>query len=217
MRTMYGYLDKLLAEEKKKIRAEFNHLSVMGFDELNVINTRKVTQEMYDSFMKANENMYLKAARDAYKKAVSSAKAEGHLGEKTEIDRDWLVGVLMGYNLVTGYLYNKEADRKRLRLNEQILTSREFNNRMMFQDSLRKSANLWWTQTTQYGISAVDEATIKGFKDMGVKKVQWIAADDEKTCPTCGARDNQIYSINKIPPKPHYGCRCYIIPAKTKE
>ncbi len=217
MRTMYRYLDKLLEEEKKKIRAEFNHLSVMGFDELNVINTRKVTQEMYDSFMKANENMYLKVSRDAYKKAVSSAKAEGHSGEKTEIDRDWLVGVLAGYNLVTGYLYNKEADRKRLRLNEQILTSREFNNRTMFQDSLRKSANLWWTQTTQYGISAVDEATIKGFKDMGVKRVQWVAADDEKTCPTCGARDNQIYPINKIPPKPHYGCRCYIIPAKAKE
>jgi hypothetical protein len=109
VRTMYRYLDKLLAEEKKHIRAEFNHLSVMGFDELNVVNTRKATQEMYDSFMKANENMYLKAARDAYKKAVSSAKDEGYLGEKTEIDRDWLVGVLVGYNLVTGYLYNKEC------------------------------------------------------------------------------------------------------------
>ncbi len=206
---MYKLLDKLLANEMKRIRASFNHLSVMGFDELNVVNTRKVTQKMYDGFLKDNEGIYLKVAKDAYKRATDG-------GKETEIDREWLVGVLAGYNLVTGYLYNREADRKRLRLNEQILTAREYGNRQMFQESLRRSANLWWTQTTQYGISVVDEATIKGFKDMGVKRVQWIAADDEKTCPTCGARDNNIYHINKIPPKPHYGCRCYVVPVKEE-
>ena len=206
---MYKLLDKLLAKEMKRIRASFNHLGSIGFDELNVVNTRKATQKMYDSFLKDNEGIYLKVARDAYKKATEGKK-------KVEIDREWLVGVLAGYNLVTGYLYNSEADRKRLRLNEQILTAREYGNRQMFQQSLRRSANLWWTQTTQYGISVVDEATIKGFKDMGVKRVQWIAADDEKTCSTCGARDNKIYQINKIPPKPHYGCRCYVVPVKEE-
>lgn len=214
---MYKYLDKLLEIEKKKVRAEFNHLSVMGFDELNVVNTRNATQDMYDRFLRDNETLYLKAAKDAYKKAVKAAKTEGFEGKEKEVDGDWLVGMLAGYNLVTGYLYDKEADRKRLRLNEQILTAREYNNRTMFQDGLRKSANLWWTQTAQYGISSVDEATIKGFKDMGVKEVQWIAADDEKTCPTCGARDNKVYKIREIPPKPHYGCRCYIVPVKAKE
>ena len=206
---MYKLLDKLLAKEMKRIRASFNHLGSMGFDELNVVNTRKATQKMYDGFLKDNEGIYLKVARDAYKKATEGKK-------KVEIDREWLVGVLAGYNLVTGYLYNSEADRKRLRLNEQILTAREYGNRQMFQSSLRRSANLWWTQTTQYGISIVDEATIKGFKDMGVKRVMWIAADDEKTCSTCGARDNKVYNINKIPPKPHYGCRCYVVPVKEE-
>lgn len=214
---MYRYLDKLLAEEKKRIRAEFNHLSVMGFDELNVVNTRQATQEMYDSFLEDNENVYLKVAQTAYKNAIKLAKSEGFSDEEGKIDKDWVVGLLAGYNLVTGYLYNKEADRKRLRLNEQILTSREFSNRTMYQESLRKAANLWWTQTKQYGISAVDEATLKGFKDMGVKKVRWIAADDEKTCPTCDERDNQIYSLRKIPAKPHYGCRCYVVPVGAKE
>lgn len=213
---MYKHLDSLLEAEKKRIRAEFNHLSVTGFDELNVVSTRKTTQEMYDGFMRENETMYLKAAKNAYRKAVKAAKKEGFSGDETEVSGDWLVGVLAGYNLVTGYLYGKEADRKRLRLNEQILTAREYNNRTMYQESLRKAANLWYTQTVQYGISAVDEATIKGFKDMGVKEVRWIAADDEKTCPTCGARDNKVYRLNKIPPKPHYGCRCYVVPVKAK-
>ncbi len=206
---MYRLLDKLLAVEMKRIRASFNKIGVMGFDELNVVNTRKTTQKMYDGFLKDNEGIYLKVARDAYKRAIDSGKAP-------EINSEWLVGVLAGYNLVTGYLYNTEAERKRLRLNEQILTAREYANRQMLHDSLRRSANLWWTQTSQYGISVVDEATIKGFKDIGVRKVQWIAADDEKTCPTCGARDNKIYPINKIPPKPHYGCRCYVVPVKEE-
>ena len=215
--AMYRYLDKLLEAEKKKIRSAFNRVSVMGFDELNVINTRKTTASMYNRFLEENEALYLKAAKDAYRKAVKTAKADGYEGEEEEINGAFVVGLLAGYNLVTGYLYKKEADRKRLRLNEQIYTAREYNNRSMFQDSLRRAANLWWTQTSQYGISSVDEATIKGFTDMGVERVRWIAADDEKTCPTCGARDDKIYKIKDLPPKPHYGCRCYIVPVKTKE
>ena len=214
---MYRYLDKLLEAEKKKIRSAFNRVSVMGFDELNVINTRKTTASMYDRFLEENEALYLKAAKDAYQRAVKKARAEDFSGKEAEVDGEWLAGLLAAYNLVTGYLYGKEADRKRMRLNEQILTAREYGSRDMFGDSLRRAANLWWTQTTQYGISSVDEATIKGFTDMGVERVRWIAADDERTCPTCGARDNKIYKIADLPPKPHYGCRCYIVPVSTKE
>lgn len=214
---MYRYLDKLLKIEQKKVRNAFNRVSVMGFDELNVINTRKTTQAMYDRFLAENEALYLKSAKNAYQNALKSANNAGFSGEEKDVNGEWLAGVLASYNLVTGYLYGKEADRKRLRLNEQILTAREYNNRTMFGDSLRRAANLWWTQTTQYGISAVDEATVKGFTDMGVERVQWIAADDEKTCPTCGARDNKIYKIENLPPKPHYGCRCYIVPVSGEE
>ena len=204
---MYKHLDKLLAEEKKRIRTEFNRLSVMGFDELNVINTRKTTQEMFDRFMSDNEALYIRAAKSAYKKASETGA--------TDADIAALVATILGgYNLVTGYLYDKEADRKRLRLNEQILTAREYNDRQMFQDGLRKTANLWWTQTAQYGISVVDGATIKAFKDMGVKRVKWVAEDDENTCSTCSARDNKIYAINNIPSKTHYGCRCYLTPVR---
>lgn len=215
---MYRNLDKLLAVAKKKLRAEFNRLGSMGFDELNVVNTRKFTQSMFDRFLADNEAMYLEVAKKAYSKAVKSAKAVGYSGEEeTEIDGSWIETFLLGYNLVTGYLYGREADRKRLRLNEQILTAREYDSREMFNDSLRRSANLWWTQTVQYGVSAVDEATIAAFKDMGVEKVQWIAADDEKTCPTCGSRDGKIYDILKVPPKPHYGCRCRLAAVEVED
>jgi SPP1 gp7 family putative phage head morphogenesis protein len=215
---MYRYLDKLLAGAKKKLRTEFNRLGSMGFDELNVVNTRKVTQEMFDRLLAENEAMYLASAKKAYKDAAKSAKVAGYSGEEeTEIDATWLETFLVGYNLVTGYLYGREADRKRLRLNEQILTAREYDSRQMFIDSLRRTANLWWTQTAQYGISVVDDAALTAYKDNGVEKVQWIAADDEKTCKVCGSRDGKIYDINKVPPKPHYGCRCRLAVVEVED
>jgi SPP1 gp7 family putative phage head morphogenesis protein len=209
---MYRYLDKLLAEAKKKVRTEFNRMSVMGFDELNVINTRKATAAMFDRFLEDNEAMYTRVVKDAYAKATKDKK-----GDKEEIGSSFVESVLLGYNLVTGYLYEKEAERKRLRLNEQILTAREYGDRQMYQDSLRRTANLWWTQTAQYGIDMVDKATIKGFRDMGVRYVRWVTANDEKRCEVCGKRHNKIYRLDQIPPKPHYGCRCYVVPVTEKE
>lgn len=217
---MYKHLDTLLAKLKKKLRAEFNHLGVMGFDELNVTNTKKVTKEMFDRLMSENENAYQKVAGKAYDKAKKKAADAGYTASDEEaagVGGAWLIGVLLAYNLVTGYLYDREAERKRLRLNEQILTAREYDSREMYNDSLRRTANLWWTQTLQYGVIVVDEATLKAYKDAGVKKVRWVAKDDKRTCKECGDRHNKIYKISEVPGKTHYGCRCYLEPVKTEE
>jgi SPP1 gp7 family putative phage head morphogenesis protein len=214
---MYEHLDSLLAKLKRKIRTEFNRLGSMGFDELNVVNTRKTTVQMYDRLLTANEEAYLKAAIAAYEKAEGSAKDAGFTGEESEIDLDWLLAVLLGYNLVTGYIYGREAERKRLRLNEQILTAREYDDRGAFNESLRRSANLWWTQTMQYGIDVVDKATLQAYRDAGVEYVRWIAVQDERTCEECGPRHMKIYRIDKAPSKTHYGCRCRLEPVKKGE
>lgn len=210
---MYAYLDKLLTGAKKRLKTEFNRIGVMGFDELNVTNTKKVTKAMFDRLLESNEALYLKAAKSAYKKAKEEAKEEGFTGEKeTPIGAEWIGELLTGYNFVTGYLYDREAERKRLRLNEQILTAREYGDHRMLEESARRSANLFWTQTVQYGISSVDEATITAFEDAGVKSVRWVTAKDEKRCEVCGARDGKVYKLKDVPAKPHYGCRCRIVP-----
>lgn len=215
---MYETLDSLLAKAKKKVRTEFNRLGVMGFDELNVTNTRKVTKEMYDRLLSENEKMYRKVADDAYGKAKAAAKDAGYSEEDpTGVGGDWLFTVLLAYNLVTGYLYDREAERKRLRLNEQILTAREYDSRDMYNDGLRKAANLWWTQTTQYGVDVVDAAAIQAYEDMGVKSVRWVAEIDAGTCSVCESRNGQIYKLSKVPRKTHYNCRCRLEPVKVKK
>lgn len=214
---MYNYLDTLLEKLKKKLRIEFNHLGMMGFDDLNVVNTKKVTKEMFDRLTTENEKAYKKVAADAYDKAQKTAADAGHTGKDAGVDDEWLLGVLLAYNYVTGYLYDREVERKRLRLNEQILTAREFDDRQMFNDSLRRTANLWWTQTLQYGVSVVDEAVMQAYKDMGVKKVRWRSKIDKRTCKVCRERDNKIYKLSEVPKKTHYSCRCYLEPVEIEE
>ena len=215
---MYEYLDSLLAKVKKKLRTEFNRLGLMGFDELNVVNTKKVTKAMFDHLLSENEKTYQKAANKAYSSAKQKAEDAGFAVEKeTEHGGEWLIGVLLAYNFVTGYVYDREAERKRLRLNEQILTAREYDDRQMYNGSLQRAANLWWTQTSQYGIDVVDKATLLAYEDMGVEEVRWKAKIDGRECKVCRERHDKIYKISEVPMKAHYGCRCYLEPVKTEE
>jgi SPP1 gp7 family putative phage head morphogenesis protein len=204
---MYRYLDSVLASIKKRMRVEFNRLGIMGFDELNVIGTRRVTREMFDRLLAENEASYRKIAKKAYQ----AAKGTGKIDEKEIVDE-----TLSAFNLVTGYLYVKEAERKRLRLNEQILTAREYDDRTMFNTSLRNTANLWYTQTSQYGVAIVDAATLRAYEDRGVEYVMWIAQDDGKECADCKNRHKKIFKITDVPAKTHYGCRCYLVPTEKE-
>ena len=215
---MYKHLDTLLANAKKKLRVEFNRLGLLGFDELGVTNTKKVTKAMFDRLLSENEKMYQKAADKAYSKAKTKAEDAGYREEKEkELGGAWLTGVLLGYNFVTGYVYDREAERKRLRLNEQILTAREYDDRQLYNNSLQRTANLWWTQTSQYGISVVDAAVLRAYEDMGVKEVRWKAKIDGRECKVCRERHDKTYKISEVPEKAHYNCRCYLEPVKTEE
>jgi SPP1 gp7 family putative phage head morphogenesis protein len=173
---------------------------------------------MFDRLLSENEKMYQKAADKAYSKAKKKAEEAGYRGDEgTGLVAGFLTAVLMDFNFVTGYVYPREAERKRLRLNEQILTAREYDDRQLFNNGLQRTANLWWTQTSQYGISVVDAATLQAYKDMGVKKVRWKSVIDGRECKVCRERHNKIYKISEVPEKAHYGCRCYLEPVKTEE
>ena len=215
---MYRMADKLLEQLKKLIRREFNRLGIFGFDELNAPRVTAETTSLFDRLMRENEKQYLKAAKKAYSDAVALAIAAGYVDSgEDRIDEAWLIGFLGAYNFVSGYLYESEAERKRLRLAEQMMTSREYLNRSLYNDSLRRSANLWWTQTAHYMLDAVDTATLDGFKDSGVEKVKWNTNIDGRECKTCRERNGKVYSIGNVPPKAHRNCRCYLTPVPKSE
>ena len=215
---MYRLADKLLEQLKKLIRREFNRLGIFGFDELNAPRVTRETTDLFDRMKAENKKRYLEAAKKAYLDAVALAVAAGYRDPgEGKISDAWLIGFLGAYNFVSGYLYESEAERKRLRLAEQMMTAREYLNRTRYNDSLRRSANLWWTQTAHYMLDAVDKATLDGYRDSGVEKVKWHTNIDGRECSVCRERHEKVYAIDKVPPKAHRNCRCYLVPIKKEE
>ena len=210
--AIYEKADKYLAYLKKLLRSEFNRYFLLGFDELNVVRVKREASGTYSSIDEAARNRMLIVAKEAYEQAAKEV-----LGSEYETDIkklpnvDWLNKMLKQYNRTTGYLYGNELDRKRLRYQEQLLTAREFQDRVMYNDSVKKASALLWTQISQYMINAVDEARIKAFEDFGVKKVVWRTMKDEKVCEDCDANNGKQFDIDNLPSK-HYGCRCYLTP-----
>lgn len=219
---MYEATDRYLEKLKSRIRIEFNHLSVLGFDELNVLNTRKQVDEIYDRLKDFNETEYQKIASAGYREGVETVRNTPKVQHNSELrsvvqsgvgDSYYIVHELLhGYNPVTKYVYNNEADRKRARQIEIMLSDREILDRVAYEKDIRHAADLWYTQSSQYGQDIEDRAYAQALIDCGVHHVQWVAEHDEKTCNHCKSMDGNIYPVEKIPPKQHYRCRCYWLP-----
>lgn len=214
---MYRTADKLLEQLKKLIRREFNRLGIFGFDELNVTRVTKETTELFERLLAANNKRYLQAAIKARSDAKARVILAGYEDRDLALpDEAWVAGFLGKYNFVSGYLYEPEAERKRLRLAEQMLTAKEYQSRTQYNDSVRRSANLWWAQAAHYMLDAVDTATLETYEMMGVKRVQWYTNRDGKECKTCRERHGKIYPIDDVPSKAHRNCRCYLTPVKKE-
>ena len=80
--------------------------------------------------------------------------------------------------------------------------------------SFNEAHRLVRTETVNY----LNQSAKLAYKDVGVKQVQWWAAKDERTCPTCGANHGKTYPIDKAPNLPcHPGCRCTWLPVIDEE
>jgi len=50
------------------------------------------------------------------------------------------------------------------------------------------------------------------YREVGVKKVKWITAHDERTCPECAPLDGRVFRIENAPgPPKHANCRCTVV------
>ena len=85
--------------------------------------------------------------------------------------------------------------------------ARQIDGKM--QSGYKNALRLARTETIHY----LNDSALKAYKDSGVKKVQFWAAEDERTCPECGVLHGKEYPIDKVPVLPlHPNCRCTYIP-----
>jgi SPP1 gp7 family putative phage head morphogenesis protein len=65
-------------------------------------------------------------------------------------------------------------------------------------------------------ISASNTAAVAHFKANGVPWLQWVATADDRLCPTCAARNGNVYRLEDTKPPAHGRCRCFVTPIKPK-
>lgn len=197
----YGLTDKAIDLLNRRAVKRFedakDEAAQMGFDELNVL---EVTQTLYQDLARDNQKIFLELAQERYQ------ETEPH-GEELP-DLAWLLALLAAYNAVTKVIYDNDVDRKRQ------YTAEGINSSTAKVTEFRRGLHYWADLTATYGDIVTDESTLKAYRDAGVKKVRWVTAGDEKVCETCRERNEKIYSINSIPPKPHRRCRCVFEPVR---
>lgn len=160
------------------------------FDELNVISTTKL---LYEQLKYDTVKAYYVLIGRLYPKAK-------------RIEQDIVEDLFEMYNPVTKYVFNHEVERKQARLAESILSSTNIS------DELKLGLRLWVRQITQYAIDLTDKVMLLKYSDNGIIKVVWFTRPDEWVCYKCRALHGNVYDIDKVPPKPHYNCRCYVKP-----
>ena len=198
-----------MAKITTKIHREFRHNRLALFDEMNVIQTKKHVDKLYNKVFQIIKSEFLAVANDIYAELAAEAIEMGFDGDLGSIDEDLLNEFLSQYSPVTKYVFTNEIDRKKSRLFEALVASLE--DRL---DSYTTAENLLKRQIKQCGIEFEDAVIETAYKDLGVEKVQWVAEHDHKTCGVCSELDGNVFELKDAPNKQHINCRCYLIPVR---
>ena len=196
---MYKRTDRVIDYLLEEFIKLFNKAKVIThYDELNVISYSK---ELYTRIDELVKEAFLELAKSTAKEVVDVAEEL--------ITMEWLLGILNEYNPLTKYRYETELERKRQRFAEAIIASNENK-----EDEIEKALNYISRMMSQYALEVTDSALQVGYEQLGIKKVMWHTEEDDKVCEKCKKMNKKIYSIDKIPIKPHWNCRCYVLPVK---
>ncbi len=196
VKKMYEFTDQIISILNKKLIEIFSRLKTQAsFDEIHTLQSVQAVYAETDDLVR---QYLLLLAQHIYREYSDE--------EKTNINGLWLFEILNAYDPVTKYVYINEIERKRARLFESLVAST--NKSKEIDTALRHFSSMM----RQYALTVSDKAVLQAYKDNGEQKVKWITTPDDRRCVECAKRDGKIYDIDKVPPKPHLGCRCILIP-----
>ena len=184
----------------------FGRLKLAKFDEISLI--REVSN-VYDEVVRNAKRRYYEIAIEAYIVALLMMEIDNKEATKRAneiITNDWVLEILKEPDPVTLYKFTEEAERKKQRTIEALAVAQNRD------EEVDRQMRYWTRQANQYAITIVDAARMQAFRDEGIQYVQWHTAEDERVCDECDPLDLEIFPINQVPPKPHYGCRCWLSP-----
>lgn len=211
MRDPYQIADAAAARITKKLSKELRHNRLAFFDEMNVLKTRKHVKKLYGNIEKIIKKELVNILAPLEEMYYDIALDMGFDGDPEDLDESFIEEFFEEYNPVTKYVFKNELSRKESRLFESLVADALDRNH-----SYKTAEKLLVRQVKQSTIDLEDEVAKTVYKALGVKRVQWVAEHDERTCGVCHELDGKIYDLKDIPPKQHYQCRCYLIPVRVK-
>ena len=201
---MIQILSKRLLSEAEKTKRK---LTVLGFDELNVLNQ---VDALYADFEKECSGAFWEVYRMRYEEICVWLK--GKLPDEDLLDElvdMYLADLQDEPNPNTHYSFKSELIRKRDRAKEAIIA---VPTKVQKQIELDKAVRYVIQQSAWYIDFASQDAEIQAYKDAGVEKVKRNEMNDDRTCGACERANGAVYAIDKIPPLPHLRCRRWFEP-----
>lgn len=186
----------------------FGRMKLAKWDEVNIIRTVIST---YNESIEYARRRYLEVAIGAYIMAMEMCgvrKTEAEWRSKGAITAEWINRILVDVDFITLYRFDTEAERKAYKLAETLEVTPEKAK------EIDKALRYWSQQLGQYAINVTDYAVIQAFEDCGIQYVMWVSEKDGRTCGKCITYDENIYKVKEVPVKPHWGCRCRLVPVK---
>lgn len=210
---IFRHADRALMIMLNAMSREFQNLSTeIGFDEMNVMVTRKRVNAMYERMDRVIRREYRSVARKAYMDASAEAGVDGGTFDAEK----FVAGMLRAYDPVSDFIYDREWIRKRDRLFESIIATERGNQEM--RRNLKRGLDVLANQVRQYADNITAQARVTAFKRAGADVLVWITEDDEKVCKVCRPRHEQFYPIEMLPEWPaHWHCRCRLDLADMEE
>lgn len=203
---IYDNADKAIRAMNRQNLKEFGKLKLAKWDELNVV---RAVGKTYDDSVRMAKRRYYEIAFESFIVAMLEAKVrndEATRKAEDTITNDWILDMLEEVDPVTLYAFLPETERKKQRLIEALAVATNRNA------EIDKALRYWTQQIGQYADNSVFYARLEAFRQADVRKVLWVSQADERVCEECDALNGQIFDIDNVPPTPHYGCRCYLVP-----
>lgn len=224
-KDIYGPCDRAIQRMNRENLRDFSRMKMAKWDQVNVIRTVK---ETYSRAQKRAQNEYVQVAYEAYMIMAAMCDMDPKEAKKKAravITAVWVEQFLDEPDPVTLYAFNAETERKAQRLAETIAGVLEVRNgsgkvpaRFTTVDAeIDKALRDWTRQTGQYAIEVTDAAAVQAMQDAGVDGAIWMTERDGRVCSDCHQLDGVWFPLDEVPVKPHYGCRCRLIPAAEPE
>lgn len=220
MMRMYEYTDKIIAFINRQAVKKFRSLRSKNLAKIDEVTILGYVESLYSQLYDTTVRAYLKLANWSYfeywflYQQTYDKKSDIPKRERKSRENNYRLKDIEKYlgesSPVTQYIFNKECDRKRSRLFEAIVASE--GEKKVIDTALRQ----WSKMTAEYAVQVTDKAVMDSYKANGIKKVVWFTEEDERVCGTCGALHGKVFNIDKVPPQPHWGCRCYLVPLTEK-